>query len=172
MAEGLALAASVVAVLQITKSVLSVCYGYRAAAKDVSWELSSVVAEMESLRNVLQTLEPLAEQAELADPNAGTRLPTLTLLCGPQGLLQHVLNEVTRLNKRLKTPSWSDKFGPKRKAFIQALRWPLNKAETEEALVNIERFKDTFTLALTADEAYVLTSHRLFNWSTLVLISR
>lgn len=157
MAEGLALAASVIAVLQITNSVLSVCYDYSAAAKDAPWELSRVVAEMESLRSVLQTLEPLAKEAESSDPSAGTRLLTLTLLCGPQGLLQHVLDEVTRLDERLKTPSWSDKFGPKRKAFIQALRWPLNKAETKEALVNIGRIKDTFTLALTADEAYVLT---------------
>ena len=155
MAEGLALAASVIAVLQITNTVISVCYDYSAAAKDAAWELSQVTAEMESLRNVLQTLESLAKQAEFASPTAGTRLPTLALLRGPQGLLLHCLNEIKGLEKKLKTPSWTDRigFGPKRKAFTQALRWPLNKAETKETLVNIGRFKNTFNLAITADEA-------------------
>lgn len=153
MAEGLALAASVIAILGITNSVISVCYDYSAAYKDAPWELSQVRAEMESLRDVLQTLHPLAKQAEVASTTAGTRMQTLTLLCGSRGLLQHCLDEVTRLDDRLKTPSWSDGFGPKRKALIQALRWPLNKSETTKALENIGRYKTTLALAITADQA-------------------
>ncbi|KAA6412672.1 MAG: hypothetical protein FRX48_03664 [Lasallia pustulata] len=152
MAEGLALAASIVAILQITNSVISVCHGYGAAAKDAPWELSKVNAEMKSLRNVLQTLQPLAEQAEFASPSAGTRLPTLALLCGPGGLLNCCLEEVRRLDERLKPPSWSDGFGPKRKAFIQAFRWPLNKAETTKALDDISRYRSIVNLAITADQ--------------------
>ncbi|SLM36248.1 hypothetical protein LPUS_05743, partial [Lasallia pustulata] len=106
MAEGLALAASIVAILQITNSVISICHDYGAAAKDAPW--AKVNAEMKSLRNVLQTLQPLAEEAEFGSPSAGTRLPTLALLCGPQGLLNCCLEEVGRLDERLKNPSWSD----------------------------------------------------------------
>lgn len=152
MAEGLALAASVIAVLQITNSVLSVCYEYRAIVHTASGELSKVVAEMKSLRDVLESLEPLAEQAESANPTAGTRMPTLALLCRPQGLLERCSDEVAHLEERLKTPSWADSFGPRRKAVTQALRWPLNKAKTEEILENIGRFKSTLNLAITADE--------------------
>ncbi|SLM39321.1 P-loop containing nucleoside triphosphate hydrolase [Lasallia pustulata] len=152
MAEGLALAASIVAILQITNSVISVCHGYGAAAKDAPWELSKVNAEMKSLRNVLQTLQPLAEQAEFASPSAGTRLPTLALLCGPRGLLNCCLDEVRRLDERLENPSWSDSFGPKKKAFIQALRWPLNKAETMKVLDDVSRYRNILNLAITADQ--------------------
>ncbi|SLM38552.1 P-loop containing nucleoside triphosphate hydrolase, partial [Lasallia pustulata] len=152
MAEGLALAASIAAILQITNSVISVCHGYGAAAKDAPWELSKVNAEMKSLRNVLQTLQPLAEQAEFASPSAGTRLPTFALLCGPRGLLNCCLDEVRRLDERLKNPSWSDSFGPKKKAFIQALRWPLNKAKTMKALDDVSRYRNILNLAITADQ--------------------
>jgi hypothetical protein len=151
MAEVLGLAASIIAVLQITNSVISVCHDYSAAVQGASWELPQVRAEMEGLRNVLQTLEPLAKQAEFANPIVRTRLSTLNLLCGTSGLLQNCLNEVTRLDERLKSPSWRDRFGPKRKAFIQALRWPLMETETKKALGNIDRFRDTLALAITAD---------------------
>ena len=152
MAEALGLVASIIAVLQITNSVVSVCYDYRAAVQGSSWELPRVRAEMESLRNVLQTLEPLAKQAEFASPVAGTRLPTLNLLCGLRSLLQNCFDEVKRLDGRLKSPSWNDGFGPKRRAFVQALRWPLKESETKKALENIGRFKDTLVLGITADQ--------------------
>ncbi|KAA6411304.1 MAG: hypothetical protein FRX48_04584 [Lasallia pustulata] len=152
MAEGLALAASIAAILQITNSIISICHGDGAAAIDAPWELAKVNAEMKSLRSVLQTLQPLAEQAEFASPSAGTRLPTLALLCGPRGLLKCCLDEVRRLDEQLKNPSWSDNFGPKKKAFIQALRWPLNKAETTKALDDVSRYRNILNLAITADQ--------------------
>ena len=101
MAEGLGLAASIIAVLQITNSVISVCYDYSAAVQGTSWELPQVRAEMESLRDVLQALEPLAKQAEFTNSVAGTRLPTLSLLLGPNNLLQNCFHEVERLEKNL-----------------------------------------------------------------------
>ncbi|SLM37986.1 P-loop containing nucleoside triphosphate hydrolase [Lasallia pustulata] len=160
MAEGLALAASIVAILQITNSVISICHDYGAAAKDAPW--AKVNAEMKSLRNVLQTLQPLAEEAEFGSPSAGTRLPTLALLCGPQGLLNCCLEEVGRLDERLKNPSWSDSFGPKKKALIQALRWPLNKAETMKTVDDVSRYRNILNLAITADQTTLtLEIHKL-----------
>ena len=157
MAEGLALAASVIAVLQITQSVISVCYDYSAAAKGTSWEVPQVLAELESLRDVLQRLEPLAKEAEYADPTVKTRLPTLALLCGPGGLLENCFKEVKRLDGGLKPPGWTDRFGPRRTAFAQALRWPFKESETRKTLEKIGRFKDTLTLTITADQAYAIT---------------
>ncbi|SLM37407.1 P-loop containing nucleoside triphosphate hydrolase [Lasallia pustulata] len=152
MVEGLALAASIAAILQITNSIISICHGDGAAAIDAPWELAKVNAEMKSLRSVLQTLQPLAEQAEFASPSAGTRLPTLALLCGPRGLLNCCLDEVRRLDEQLKNPSWSDSFGLEKKAFIQALRWPLNKVETTKALDDVSRYRNILNLAITADQ--------------------
>ena len=155
MAEGLALAASVIAVLQITNTVISVCYDYSATAKGASSQLVRIRSELESLRNVLQQLEPLAKQAELVSPTepaTETKLPAFAQLCGPEGLLHYCLTEVKELEHRLKTPSWCDGFGPKRRALVQVLQWPMKEADTEKKLKQIARLKDSLILALNADQ--------------------
>jgi len=118
------------------------------------WEVPSIRTGLEKLREVLQTLEPLAEQAESGSSSRGTRLPTLKPLCGRGGLLQSCLDIITRLDRRLKTPAWSHRFGPKRKALVQALRWPLNEAETKKTLQIIDRFTGILKLAIVADQTY------------------
>lgn len=153
MAEALGLTASIITVLQITNSVISLCCNYGAALHGTSWEASQVRKEMESLRDVLQTLEPLATEAELSNAAAETRLSALFQICKPDGLLAHCLSEVKCLDERLKPPGWSDGLGPKRKALIQALRWPLKEAETRKTLENIQRFKSTLDLAINMDQA-------------------
>lgn len=151
MAEALGIAGSVVAVLQVTQSVLSVIYDYNAALKGASWEVPRVKDEIEGLRNVLQSLEPLMREAEFADPAAGTRLPTLVKLCGPKGVLQSCEEELQRLETKLKPSGWSKNLGPRRKAFIESLRWPFKEAETNKILHRIGRFKDVLALAISAD---------------------
>ncbi len=154
MAEGLALAASVIAVIQVTTSVISVCYDYSAAVKGASWQLTRTKAALESLRNVLQQLEPLAKQAELAPATDHGNLPVFAQLCAPGGLLELCCKDVKELEGKLKTPIWCDGFGPRRKALVQVLRWPLKEADTEKALRQIGRFTDTLNVALTADQVY------------------
>ena len=152
MAEALGIVGSVVAVLQVTQSVLSVIYDYNAALKGASWEVPRVKDEIEGLRNVLQSLEPLMREAEFADPAAGTRLPTLVKLCGPKGVLQSCKEELQRLQKKLKSPGWAKAFGPGGKAFIAALRWPFKETETGKILERIGRFSETIGLAISADD--------------------
>ena len=153
MAEGIGLAASVIAVLQITQSVLSICYDYSAALKGASWEVPRVKEEIEGLRNVLQSLESLMREAEFADPTAGTRLPTLLLLCAPDGVLDSCRNEMLRLETKLKLPGWTERFGPRRKAFIESMRWPFKEKDTNKIVERLGRFKDTLAAAISADNA-------------------
>ncbi|KAL8706555.1 MAG: hypothetical protein Q9201_000428 [Fulgogasparrea decipioides] len=151
MAEALGLTASIVAVLQITHSVLSVCYDYSAALKGASWELTKAKDELEGLRSILQALEPLMREAEVTDPAENTKLPTLEALCRPGGVLQTCAAEMQQLERKLKGPDWSEHFGPRRKAFLQSLRWPLQEGETRKTLERIARFRDTLGFAMNAD---------------------
>ena len=146
------LVASIITILKLTSSVTSICDDYRAAARGDLRSLTQVTAQVEGLRNVLQSLEPLAEQAEFAVPATGTRLPTLALLCGSKGVLQNCLDEMTRLDEKLKPPGWSDSLGPKRRAFIQALKWPFKETETKEILGRIAGFRETLALAVNGDQ--------------------
>lgn len=154
MAEGLAIAASVLAVLQITNSVISVCYDYSAAAKGASWELPRLTSELESLRAVLQKLEPLAKQADFSQSVPDIKLPAFTELCKPNGPLPLCCREIEGLEAVLKTPDWSASFGTKRKALVQALRWPLKSKDTEKALKQIRGLREILSFALTADQTF------------------
>jgi hypothetical protein len=133
------------------------CYDYRAAIKNSSWELPRMIEEVKGLRNVLESLERLTSNAERADLDARSRLPTLHLLCklktGDEGgLLDMCFEELNRLKRKLALSGWAGPVGSKRMALAQALTWPLKESDTKKTLENIGRFRDTLTLALTADQ--------------------
>ena len=102
--------ASIIAVLQAANAVVSTCYDYSAAVKNVPWELSRVTEEMIGLRNVLEALVDLAKKAESADLTAETKLPTLKHLCesnSKPGPLDHCLADLRGLRKKLSSPKWT-----------------------------------------------------------------
>jgi hypothetical protein len=93
--DPLSVTASIIAVLQATSVVVSICYDYSSALKGSSWELLKVIDEVRDLRNVLETLERLARQEESSN-SAKARLPSLRLLCEPNtGLLAHAYGNLT-----------------------------------------------------------------------------
>ncbi|KAL8990178.1 MAG: hypothetical protein Q9169_008189, partial [Polycauliona sp. 2 TL-2023] len=152
MAEALGLTASIIAVLHLTQSVLSVCYDYGAALKGSSWELTKTKDELEGFRTVVQALEPLMREADLSDPTTPNgRLPTLKALGEPKGVLQSCLADLRYLEAKLKGPAWTDELGPRRKALLQSLRWPLQEGDTKKILERIVRFKDTLATAFEMD---------------------
>lgn len=148
MAEAFGIVGGVIAVLQITNPVLSVCYDYNAGVQGASWELPRIQKEVEDLRVVLQALEPVVRKAQSSNQ---AQLPTLALLCASQGSLETCRKEIKRLEKKLKSPDWMKKFGRKTTALAQSLRWPLKEAETNKSLEAISRLKQTLQLALHAD---------------------
>lgn len=152
--DPLSLTASIIAVLQAASVVVSICYDYNSAVEGSSWELLKIIDEVRGLRDVLESLEQLARQAGSTKMEAESRLPSLRLLCEPgTGLLARCLTELTELDKKLRPPGWSGPAGSKRRALIQASGWPLKKGAIEKILANIGRWKETISLAITADEA-------------------
>ena len=160
--DALSITANVIAVLQISHKIISICYDYASAVKGSSWELQRVTEEVQSLRNVLEALANLARKAEGASPTEESRLPTLKLLCEPGvGPLSRCLLLLETLESKLAPPSWGGSVGSKRRALIQALGWPLKEGNTKKTLEEIARFKATLGLAVAADHAYVI---RLEAW--------
>ena len=154
--DPLSITAGVIAVLQAAEAVISVCCDYRSAIKGSSWEVPRVLEEVRALRNVLRTLEELADKAETPSSDSKSRLPALKLLCGPDtGILTKCRTELNDLAKKLTPPEWIGPAGSKRKGLVQALSWPLKKGETEKVLASIERFKSTINVAVATDQTYV-----------------
>ena len=150
--DPLSVTATIITVLQVANRVVSICYDYSCAIKNSSWELPRVTEEVKGLRNVLETLERLAREAENGDPAAEIQLPTLRLLCNPEGPLAVCLGELEALRKELDPPNRSDQFGSKRRAFVKVVSWPLREKDTRRILENIGRLKAILNLALTVDQ--------------------
>ena len=156
--DPLSITASIIAVLQATNAVVSICKDYRSAAKASSWEYSQVISELESLRNVLKSLAELASNSISTRGKSDPSLSMLTKFCDPSvGQLGKCLAELETLKGELAPPSWSGVDGSKRRALIQALGWPLKRDETIKTLESIGRFKATLGLALSSDQMYVQT---------------
>ena len=154
--EPLSVTASVVAILQAAESVISVCCNYRSACVGSSWEVSRILEGTRDLRKVLRLLEGVAEKAETGATGGNSHLPALAQLCDPKtGSLVQCLETLSSLEKQLKPPSWSGPDGSKRSNLVQALSWPLKKAETERTLDKIGDFKSTLNLAVSLDQTYV-----------------
>lgn len=152
--DPLSVTASIIAVLQAASAVVSICYDYSSAVEGSPWELLRIIDEVRGIRDVLESLEQLARQAESKTLEPESRMPCLRLLCKPgTGVLAQCLLELTDLDRRLRPPGWSGPAGSKRRALIQATSWPLKRGSVEKALANIGRLKETISLAITADEA-------------------
>ena len=147
--DPLTITTSIVALIDATHKVISICRNYRAAVKEADWEMPRIIKEVESLRDVLQGLERLAKQANDADPAAVRQLPQLRSFCTPEtGTFALCLSEIQALELKLIPPRCCGKSGSKRSKLIQALGWPLKKASVKETLKNIGRLKATLCLDL------------------------
>ena len=141
--DPLSISASLIAVLQVTSAVISICYDYRQGQKHASREVVQLSDELNSLKDVLDALLQLVEKSEMSDP---AQLATFELLAKPDGPLLSSQTELERLKKKLEPESgW--------RAVKRSLVWPLQEGEMRKALESLERLKSTMQLALSADQA-------------------
>jgi hypothetical protein len=57
--EPLSITTGVITILQATTTVITICYNFRAALKNESWSLTSIINELKGLRDILERLEEL-----------------------------------------------------------------------------------------------------------------
>lgn len=153
--DPLSISAGLIAILQKTGTVISICYDFKSALSNTPWALTRIVEELKGLRNVLEALEAVADDLHSAKSLSTVQRPNLELLCKPgDGLLELCAQDLTALELSLTTPDWQGKFGLKRKALAQAIGWRISAKDTLEVLNRIQRFKGTLGLALAADQAY------------------
>ena len=135
--DPLSITASIIALLEATSTVISLCSKYPKAASTAS----RIVEETKSLCNVLELLKKLAKKADKS------QFVALRLLHEPDGgLLALCLVQLKTLERKL-APSSS-----KKSRLRQVVLWPLTEKDTNETLQTIERIKATLTLAITSDE--------------------
>lgn len=158
--DPLSATASIIACLQAANAVISVCLDYRSALNNAPWGLAKAIEEARDLRNVLESLESLAERLEGQSSESSVddkrSWASLQLLCSAdKGPLERCIIELNHLEKMLCAPKWSQNLGQKRRALIQAVGWRIKDSDVRDSLKNIERYKATINLALNADQAWV-----------------
>ena len=136
MAEVLGITASVIAILQISASVVSVLNDVKNASRDST----RILVEISGVQGILSTLRDLVASAESTE----TWLSTMRSLDGPNGPLTQFRVALEQLAADLKPLIGLKKAG-------RALIWPFKKKDVAQILGSIERQKTLFILALQND---------------------
>ncbi|OCL09904.1 hypothetical protein AOQ84DRAFT_403155 [Glonium stellatum] len=152
--DPLSITASIIAVLQATSSIVSVCYEFRAALKKSPWSLTCVMDETRDLRNVLENLEHLSKRLDEPSVADAKRRRAFSLLCDPNiGPLTRCHQELSFLENKIVSSSGYGKADTKRRTFMQVIGWQLKECDVKLCLERIQKCKDTLLLAITTDEA-------------------
>lgn len=145
MAEGLSLAASIIAVTQLTQVtgqlIASVCI-YYGDVKRAPNEIQKLADELRSLSTVLAALKTYADKNQHS--------AALKELAGD---LAECTQEFQELHTKLSKPKkeW--------KKLWRNLKWPFKKVGTLEIISRIERHKTLFSLALDVDHIELATEN-------------
>jgi hypothetical protein len=145
--DALSSAASIMAVIQLTGSLVKLCGGYIQEVKDARDEIITLQQAMTGLQGSLQDLLKL-----LRSHNA-IALPTSSRLAAN---VTDCLSSLQDLEAKL-DPGKGQKL--MRKIGLRALKWPLKRAEVEGAIQVLEQYKTSFLLSLQVDQTYVCRAH-------------
>ena len=142
MADPLSLVASLIAVLQISGTIISCCYEYRNGFKGASKDLSRLLSEVTSLRNVLERLIQLVDDEKMGGHDYLASLRDMMSVNGPLKLCQDDL-EILKVKLEKPVKEW--------KAVGKRLIWPLQEKDVTKILGGIHRMKSTLESALMVD---------------------
>nr|CEG03949.1 unnamed protein product [Fusarium acuminatum CS5907] len=144
MAEALGVASSVIAVVELSVKVLSLCLQY-------SREVKNAKDDIERLRKEVATFKATADElkALLKGPH-GKELKTSRQLVS---VIEDGHSTLGKLEQRLQ-PSTSRKamsrFG------MRTLKWPFESKDVEGTIQNLERCRGNISLALNIDQTLIL----------------
>jgi hypothetical protein len=139
--DGLGVVANVIAVVELSAKIASLCIQYSLAVKHAKADIERLGEKVNSVTDLLRAVE-----WQLQRPN-NTQLSTSQKL---HGVLQDCFSQLTQLNTKLdpgKTRKTISRFG------IRALKWPFESKEVENVINDLERCKQTISLALQVDQA-------------------
>ncbi|KAI1055459.1 hypothetical protein LB506_011521 [Fusarium annulatum] len=181
MAEALGVVASAIAVIQISKEVISTCKFYiEALRSDAPTSLRILLIEVSTLKSVLENLEFISK-CETFTPAVQNRL---TASDGP---IEGCRAAMTALEKLLPKQSLRNGQNTSKRQKVQAtfatLAWPLKQGQVQDLLQQISRHREGIQLALTTEVTKdikdikaaseeirsILTEeqrHRVYNWLT------
>jgi hypothetical protein len=153
MAETLAIAASVIAVIQICDRVIQLAKYYIDISADIPADLRAILVEISTVNAILKSLEYLDKGNHITHA-------LWNQLSGPSGPIEGCRHSITELENLfpsdfVPTSTSTSKSGSSKrrkiKAATDALAWPLKVRRAKELLQRIAQYKAALTLALTTE---------------------
>ena len=138
--DGLSGTASVIAVIDLSAKIISLCLQYSAAVKNAKKDIERLHRTVSDIKDVFGQVKQLLDGRDK------------TLLSATHNLsdsLKECLLQLEELKTRLepgKTRKSMSRFG------VRALQWPFTSDEVEMLVVRLERYEQTYTLALQVDQ--------------------
>jgi hypothetical protein len=138
MSDPLSLAASIIAVVQLTDLVLTSCYTFVGKVKSAAADINKIIHEISLLKGIFLNLHELGDEDRGGDG--------LKALIGPDGPVSICLEALREIEVKLQPASTI--LTTKRKIF-----WPFESKKLDEILERVRNQNPALLLALSADNA-------------------
>ncbi|GJD05088.1 hypothetical protein ColKHC_13913 [Colletotrichum higginsianum] len=139
--EGLGIAANVIAVVDLSAKIATICFQYSKDVKDAKNDIERVIRETTAFSKLANGV-----QDRLAGPHGAT-LSTSHIL---SGIFENAKLRLEELDEKLE-PSRSRKA--MRRFGVRALQWPFQSNDVEKALKDLARYTEAITLGLQIDSS-------------------
>ncbi|XXG99472.1 hypothetical protein Hte_005811 [Hypoxylon texense] len=148
MADPLSMAASLIAVVQISGGIISLCYDYRRGVQGAKKDIATLQREVQSLRDVIEQI------IRTLDTEDEYTLPLLRKMNANNDSFSEYEEQFRSLEDRLRSPvsKWR-KLG-------HQLLWPLRERELIKDLEAIHRMKGILEFGLVTDTAFSIMEIR------------
>jgi hypothetical protein len=142
--DGISSASSIIAVIQLTGSIVKLCGGYIQEVKDAREDIASLQRTVGGLEDVLRKLKEL-----LDGPHRITMHTSSPLV--PSNI-SDCLSSLGALERKIDIGNGKRVM---RKFGIRAFKWPLEREEVKRVITDLERYTSLFTLSLQIDQRFV-----------------
>ncbi|KAF2175652.1 hypothetical protein K469DRAFT_609959 [Zopfia rhizophila CBS 207.26] len=144
--DGLSGAASIIAVVDMSAKVASLCFQYSVAVKDAKRDIERLQKKVTDIKNVLE------EVRKLLDKQDKSQLSTTRKL----------LDSLEECHQQLQGLKTQLEPGRGRKAMqrvgFRALKWPFTSKQVENIVASLKQYEHTFGLALQVDQTGLILS--------------
>ena len=138
--DGLSATASVLAVIEVSVKVASLCSQYSVAVKNAENDIQRIQKKVKDIEVILQALKGLLEGPDKIRLSATDNLAAS---------LKEYLRRLQELKKQLKprkTHKVMSRLG------VRALTWSFKSKEVEKIVTSLEKYERTFSLSLQVDQ--------------------
>ncbi|KAH6894746.1 hypothetical protein B0T10DRAFT_481038 [Thelonectria olida] len=155
--DPLSITASSVACLQLISSILSTCYGVRAAIHTIPEMLAKVIEEVRDLRTLIEAFESGLHKDDSFDGMEPMRLDASQKTAeSVRTALARCLDELRNLESRFRPENVEAVLESKRKAFLQSVAWKLKGNEVADSIANLQQCKADLNLAISSHNSVMI----------------